>query len=145
MIRKIFKSKTLAIIFVSVLAGSNRITKQSTLMMKQIFMGRYKAKTRRFYIAILTLLLVTTSYALFDGFWGISSGVISIIAFISIITSLLPFFIAMRLFAKYELTGRKAFNVWGWISYIFCFPVKIYIIYLNLFGIIVGGDRWAFG
>lgn len=100
-----------------------------------------------FYIAVLILLAVTTLAALYDGGYHSEGGVIAGIAFVSAITSLLPFFISMHLFKKHESNRveKTSLKVWGLILYIFCFPIKIWIIVSNLMLLINGGNGWAFG
>jgi hypothetical protein len=99
------------------------------------------------YISILIILVVTTLAALYDGGYHISGGMIAGIAFASLITSLLPFFISMHLFKKYESNKKEKgyLQVWGSIIYLFCFPVKLWIIISNLVLLINGGSGWAFG
>lgn len=106
-----------------------------------------KLKARYFYITVLIILTGTTLAALYDGAYHIEGGAIAGIASASIITSLLPFFISMQLFKKYELSSNEKTNikVWGLIIYFFCFPVKIWIIISNLELLINGGSGWAFG
>lgn len=106
-----------------------------------------KSKARYFYITVLIVVIGTTLSALYDGGYHIEGGTLAAIAFASIITSLLPFFIAMHLFSKYELSAyeKTHLKVWGLLIYFFCFPVKIWIIYLNLALLINGGDGWSFG
>ena len=112
---------------------------------------RQKMKIRQnlriIYNSIIILLVLTTTTALYDGGYHISGGVIAAIAFTSIITSLLPFFISMRLLKKYELNveEKSKFKFWALIVYSFCFPVKIWIIISNLELLINGGSGWAFG
>ncbi len=90
---------------------------------------------------------MTTLAALYDGGYHISGGAIAGIAFASLITSLLPFFISMQLFKKYESNKEEKghLKLWGSIIYVFCFPVKIWIIISNLVLLINGGSGWAFG
>jgi hypothetical protein len=104
-------------------------------------------KAKFLFITVLIILTGTTLAALYDGGYHIQSGAIAGIAFASIITSLLPFFISMHLFKKYELSANEktSLKVWGLIIYSFCFPVKIWIIILNLELLINGGGGWAFG
>jgi hypothetical protein len=106
-----------------------------------------KLKARFFYITVLMILTGTTLVALYDGGYHIEGGAIAGIASASIITSLLPFFISMHLFKKYELSSNEKtyLKVWGLIIYFFCFPVKIWIIISNLELLINGGSGWAFG
>jgi hypothetical protein len=90
---------------------------------------------------------VTTIAALYDGGYHISGGVIAGIAFTSIITSLLPFIISMRLLKKHESNRgeRSKFKFWALIVYSFCFPIKICIIISNLELLINGGSGWSLG
>lgn len=106
-----------------------------------------KLKARFFYILVLVILTGTTVAALYDGGYHIEGGAIAGIAFASVITSLLPYFISMRLFTKYELGSNEKTNlkVRGWTIYALCFPVKIWIIILNLDLLINGGTGWSFG
>jgi len=84
---------------------------------------------------------------LYDGGYHINGGIIAGLALASAVTSLLPFFISMRLFRKYESNSaeRSHLKVWGLIIYFFCFPVKTWIIVSNVLLLINGGDGWAFG
>lgn len=104
-------------------------------------------KAKYFYIIVLMLLIGTTLAALYDGAYHIAGGAIAGIAFASSITSLLPLFISMHLFKKYELSAHQktSLKVWGLLIYFFCFPVKIWIIISNLDVLINGGSGWAFG
>lgn len=106
-----------------------------------------KLKARFFYITVLIILTGTTLSALYDGGYHTEGGAIAGIAFVSIITSLLPFYVSMHLFNKYEFSNNEKpyLKIWGLIIYAFCFPVKIWIIYSNLALLIMGGDRWSFG
>ena len=106
-----------------------------------------KLKARFLFITVLMILTGTTLAALYDGGYHIEGGAIAGIALASIITSLLPFFVSMHLFKKYELSSNEKtyLKVWGLIIYSFCFPIKIWIIILNLELLINGGSGWAFG
>ena len=106
-----------------------------------------KLKARIFYITVLMILTGTMIAALYDGGYHIGGGAIAGIAFASIITSLLPFYISMHLFKKYELSSNEKtyLKVWGLIIYFSCFPVKSWIIYSNIVLLINGGDGWSFG
>lgn len=106
-----------------------------------------KSGVRFFYIAVILLLIATTLGALYDGGYHINGGAMAGIALASIITSFVPFFVSMYLFKKYEVSSdRKTYlKVLGFIVYLFCFPVKSWIIYLNLDLLINGGGGWAFG
>jgi predicted Co/Zn/Cd cation transporter (cation efflux family) len=106
-----------------------------------------RRNTTIIYITILFLLTATTLAALYNGGYQIGGEVVAIIAFVSIITSLLPFFISMRLFKKQESNpkGNTNLKVWGLIIYLFCFPVKCWIIISNIILLINGGDGWSFG
>lgn len=108
---------------------------------------KLQLKARYFYITILLILIGTTLAALYDGGYHIEGGAIAGIAFASIITSLLPFFISMNFFKKYELSSieKKHLKVRGLIIYSFCFPVKIWIIISNLELLLLGGSGWSFG
>lgn len=107
----------------------------------------FRSKAKFLYIIVITLLTVTTLMALYDGSYHIEGGAIAGIAFASIITSLLPFFISMHLLKKHELNSDKGSNlkIWALIIYTFCFPVKCWIIYSNLVLLICGGTGWSLG
>jgi hypothetical protein len=102
---------------------------------------------RIIFITAIAILAITTLAALLDGGYHIAGGAIVGIAIASAITSLLPFFISMHLFKKYESNPgeRSKFKAWGIAIYIFCFPVKTWIIFSNILLLINGGDGWAFG
>lgn len=106
-----------------------------------------KLKAKVFYFLVLILLIVTTLSALYNGGYHIQGGAIAGIALASIVLSLVPFFISMHLFNKYEQRSneKEHLKTWDLLVYFFCFPVKIWIIYLNLALIIFGGDNWSFG
>ncbi len=106
-----------------------------------------RLKARFFYITVLLILTGTTLAALYNGGYHIEGGAIAGIAFACIITSLLPFFISMHLFKKYELSSNEKnyLKVWGLIIYLFCFPVKILIIISNIELLLNGRSGWAFG
>lgn len=106
-----------------------------------------KIKASFFFIIVISILTSTTLAALYDGGYHIEGGVIAGIAVASIISSLLPFFVSMHLFKKYELSyNQKTYlKVWGLIIYFFCFPVKIWMIISNVALLINGGSGWAFG
>ena len=99
------------------------------------------------YLIVLAGLITTTLAALYDGGYHIAGGIIAGIAFASVITSLIPYFIAMYFFKKIEETNsnKLKYKIFGWIFFSFCFPVKIWIILSNLNLLINGGERWAFG
>jgi hypothetical protein len=99
------------------------------------------------YIAVLLLLVITTLLALIDGGYHMEGGSIAGIALGSSITSLLPFFLSRFLFKKYEShpTEKKGLKTQGLIVYLFCFPVKLLVIWSNVDLLINGGTGWAFG
>ena len=99
------------------------------------------------YLIVLAVLIITTLAALYDGGYHIAGGFIAGIGFASIVTSLLPYFISRYFFKKFKERSSDNFNyeIYGWIFFLFCFPVKIWIIVFNLSLLINGGDRWAFG
>lgn len=96
---------------------------------------------------VLAGLIITTLAALYDGGYHIAGGAIAGIAFVSIITSLVPYFIAMYFFKKFEETSSNndKYKIFSWLFFSFCFPIKIWIILSNLSLLINGGERWAFG
>jgi len=108
---------------------------------------RIRLKAKIFYITVLILLTGTTLLALYDGGYHIDGGAIAGIVFASILTSLLPFYISMNLFNKYELSHNEMTHLkaWGLTIYLFCFPVKNWIIYWNLILLLNGGGGWSFG
>ena len=107
----------------------------------------FRAKIISIYLFTLFMLITTTIIALIDGGYHIGGSVIAWIAFGSIITSLLPFFLSMFLFKKYEKGQREnlLFKIFGLIIYSFCFPIKLWIIYSNIDMYFNGGSHWAFG
>jgi hypothetical protein len=106
-----------------------------------------RKKATIIYIAVLLLLIVTTLLALMDGGYHISGGPIAALAFASMVTSLLPFFMSLLLFKKVEKRphASRLYKIWGVIVYLFCFPVKVLIIYANIDLLVNGGEGWAFG
>jgi|GEM_PF-3357209 len=104
-------------------------------------------KASLIYIAVLVMLTFTTIIALMDGGYHIAGGWMAGAAFVSAITSIIPFVISRVLFKKYEANPdeKKKLKAWGLIIYLFCFPVKLWIIYCNIDLLIHGGGGWAFG
>ena len=99
------------------------------------------------YLIVLFILITSTLAALLDGGYHIAGGNIAGIAFGSVITSLVPYYIAIYFFKKYEEahSNKIKYKILGLVFFSFCFPVKIWIIFSNLSILIIGGERWAFG
>jgi hypothetical protein len=110
------------------------------------YRDKVRKKALRTYLIVLAGLISTTLAALYDGGYHIAGGIVAGVAFASVISSLIPYFIAMYFFEKFEETDSNKFNfkIFGWVFFIFCFPVKIWIILSNLNLLINGGERWAF-
>ncbi|RYD56019.1 MAG: hypothetical protein EOP56_13870 [Sphingobacteriales bacterium] len=106
-----------------------------------------KLKAKYFYITILVVLTITTLIALYDGGYGIEGGTIAIIALLSIITSLLPYYLSMQLLNKHARGQYRnaSYKYWAVIVYILCFPLMLWIIYLNIDLLLNGGNGWSFG
>lgn len=92
--------------------------------------------------ALISVIAITLS-----GHPGIGAGVVAGIGSVSIITSLAPFFVSRYLFKKGEpfTHYRKRYRIWGMILYVFCFPVKLWAIYVLIYLLVHGEPRWAFG
>ncbi|TNF48291.1 MAG: hypothetical protein EP305_05925 [Bacteroidetes bacterium] len=99
------------------------------------------------YAAVIFILGTTTVLALLDGGFHIAGGAIAGVAAVSAITSLLPFFLSIYLLKKYEQSERTKtyLKIIAILLYLTCFPVKLYIIYLNTDMLINGGPGWSFG
>jgi hypothetical protein len=110
-------------------------------------MKKLKVIFRTIYLLVLVILLVTTAMMLWDGSYLWGSLVIAAAAILSILTSLIPYFISMKLLKIFEdnPTEKKHLKTWAFVIYTFCFPVKLCIIYINVYMLINGGPRWAFG
>lgn len=98
------------------------------------------------YLFVVAALIIVIAITL-AGHPGIEAEVVSGIGFISIITSFAPFFVSRYLFKKGELYThhRKRYRIWGMILYVFCFPVKLWAIYVLIYLLVHGEPRWAFG
>ena len=98
------------------------------------------------YLIIVAAVVSTTIAALLDGGYHIAGGIMAGIAAGSILTSLVPFFMALYFFKKWETSPDKIpYSILGWVFFSFCFPVKTWVILSNLSLLIYGGERWAFG
>jgi hypothetical protein len=99
------------------------------------------------YLLVLAILCLSTLAALYDGGYHIAGGIIAGIAFASILTSFVPYFLAMHFLKKFQEQNNNVvkYKVLGLVFYSFCFPVKIWIIISNVNLLINGGERWAFG
>ncbi|MES2477968.1 MAG: hypothetical protein V4561_02700 [Bacteroidota bacterium] len=106
-----------------------------------------QSKAKTFYISVIAILICTTLFALYDGGYGIEGGTMAGIALASIIISFLPFYLSLKLFNKYSSNSEKRMSLkfWALFFYIFCFPIKIWIIYCNIAMVINGGKGWSFG
>jgi hypothetical protein len=84
--------------------------------------------------------------ALYNGGYHVAGGIIAGIAFASILTSLVPYYLAMHFLEKFQDQNNAVkYKVLGLVLYSFCFPVNIWIIISNVNLLINGGERWAFG
>lgn len=104
-------------------------------------------KLRLIYLISIAVLLVVTATSLVYAGTHISNIVLSGIALASIVTSLVPFFISMYLFNKFETekTNNQKYKVFGIIIYAFCFPIKTWVIIATTYEMLFGNNHWAFG
>ncbi|AEA45572.1 hypothetical protein Fluta_3603 [Fluviicola taffensis DSM 16823] len=106
-----------------------------------------RKKLRWIYLVVIALVLGISAFWLISKFN--SYIIISILVGIglgSIVTSLVPYFISMELLKQYETKPeRKAFKIFGIILYIFCFPIKIWVIFAIIYEILYGNNHWNFG
>jgi xanthine/uracil permease len=107
----------------------------------------YSRRTLIIYLSVLFVLVITTLMALYDGGYHTDTPVIVGVAIGSLVLSLIPFFVSRLLLKKYESgSGTEShYLVWGVIVFLFCFPVKLVVIYTNISLLINGGSGWAFG
>ena len=106
-----------------------------------------RKKLRLIYLVSIAVLLVVTATSLLYAGTHISNIVLAGIALASIPASLIPYFISMYLFKKFETekpTNRK-YKVFGIIIYAFCSPVKAWVIIATIYEILFGSNHWAFG
>ena len=98
------------------------------------------------YLSVLCMVILLTIVSLSNGA-GIEAGVVAGIAIASCTTSLIPFFISRHLFKKAETSAHypNQYKIAGIIVYVFCFPVKIWTVYVTIYLMIHGESRWAFG
>ncbi len=103
--------------------------------------------TKFFYFTVLVVLTATSIKALTESCYIIGGAVIGVIAVVSILTSLIPYFISQSMFRKYEANPdeKKHLKIWGLIIYLFCFPVKLWVIYVNIEMLKEGCGGWNFG
>ncbi|WP_343633115.1 hypothetical protein [Fluviicola sp.] len=105
-----------------------------------------RKKLRLIYLLVIACLLVITAISLLHaGGDQIDSTVLAGIAFASIITSLVPFFMSMYFLKKSEKENSERYRVWGIILYVLCFPVKALVILATIYEILFGSNHWAFG
>lgn len=99
------------------------------------------------YLFVVIAFFLLIPIQIVNGRTGIVSGVVTGIGFASVITSLLPFFVSRHLFKKAESYThyRRKYQIAAIIVYLFCFPVKLWAIYMMIYLIYHGEGRWAFG
>lgn len=103
-------------------------------------------KTARliYLIVIAILLVITATSLLYSG--DVHSIILGAIALISIVTSLVPYFISMYVFKKYEAEPEnKAYKIFGIALYLCCYPIKLWVIYATIYEMLFGNHHWAFG
>jgi hypothetical protein len=106
-----------------------------------------RKKLRLIYLWSIAFVLVMTAASLIHAGTHISNIVLSGIALASIVTSLVPFFISMYLFKKFETEKppNQKYKVFGIIVYVFCFPIKVWVIIATIYETLFGNNHWAFG
>ncbi|WP_294674171.1 hypothetical protein [uncultured Fluviicola sp.] len=99
------------------------------------------------YLFVVITFLLLIPIQIVDGGLGIAGGVVAGIGFASCVTSLLPFFVSRYLFTKAEpyTHYRRRYQIAAISVYIFCFPVKLWAIYMAIYLLYHGEPRWAFG
>lgn len=107
----------------------------------------YRKRTLIIYVSVLLMLVFTTLIALYDGGYQRDAPVIVGVAIGSIVLSFIPFLVSRLLLKKYENGAGKEshYRLWVMIVFLFCFPVKLMVIYSNISLLIHGGSGWAFG
>ena len=106
-----------------------------------------RKKLRLIYLLATTAVLALTVIWLFTKFnTYILFSILVGIGLVSIITSLLPYFIAMYLFRQYEKDPEnKTAKIWGIILYCCCFPVKLFVIFASIYEMLYEDNHWNFG
>ncbi len=95
-------------------------------------------------VVIAVLLVVTATSLLYTG--GVDSIILGAIALSSIVISLVPYFISMYIFKKYEAEPEnKAYKIFGIALYLCCYPIKLWVIYATVYEMLFGNQHWAFG
>lgn len=105
-----------------------------------------RKKLRLVYLAVIACVLVVTAVSLLYMNTNISNIALAGIALISIITSLVPYFISMYILKKYEAEPENAsYKVFGIAVYLCCFPIKIWVFFVTIYEMVFGNNHWAFG
>lgn len=104
-----------------------------------------RKKLRLIYLLVIAFVLVITAVSLVYPGSHISNIVLAGIALISIITSLLPYFISMYVFKKYEDERDKSYKIVGIALYLCSYPFMIWVIYATIYEMLSGTNHWAFG
>lgn len=105
-----------------------------------------RKKLRLIYLMVIACVLVITAVSLLYMNTHISNLVLAGIALISIITSLIPYFLSMYILKKYEAEPENtSYKIFGIAVYACCFPIKIWIVFVTIYEMLFGNDHWAFG
>lgn len=105
-----------------------------------------RKKLRLIYLIVIACVLVITAVSLLSMNTRISNIVLAGLALISIITSLVPFFISMHVLKKYEAEPEnKSLKIVGIAVYLCCFPIKTWVIIATIYEMLFGNNHWAFG
>lgn len=105
-----------------------------------------RKKLRLIYLSVIACVLIVISTALLYAGTHIDIIVLAGLGLMSIITSLVPYFLSMYVFKKYEAEpDNKAYKVFGIVLYLCCFPIKVWVIFVTIHEMLFGTNHWAFG
>lgn len=101
---------------------------------------------RLIYLIVIACVLVITAVSLLYMNTHIGNIVLAGVALISIITSLVPYFLSMYILKKYEAEPEnKSLKVFGIALYLCCFPIKTWVIFVTIHEMLFGNNHWACG
>lgn len=101
---------------------------------------------RLIYLIVIAVLLVITATSLLYANTHISNIILAGIALTSIVTSLIPYFISIYIFKKYETEPEnKTLKIFGIALYLCCYPIMLWVIYATIYEILFGNNHWALG
>lgn len=105
-----------------------------------------RKKLTLIYLLVLALTIIVTAVSVFFTSTSITTTVLAVLAIISIITSLVPYFLSMYILKKHEAEpDNTSYKVFGIAVYLCCFPIKIWGIFAAIHEMLFGNNHWAFG